>query len=189
MALNQLSKAAFAKSLEEMIETTPIERIRVTKIAEQTNTSPQAFYYHFRDKYDLIAWIYLNDYAEVMYNNKEPFSPEQIIQFMTQLYKRKTFYQKAFTDKSQNAIEDYMIEYNLDLTKKAVERYQQSPLTPQQQIAILYHQYGVIGLFKDWINDKINMDLEHLAQFQYERTPEFLKNALSHYEYQFNDNL
>lgn len=183
MTLKNLSKEVFAKTLEDMLVTIPIDKIRVTQLAKKAGATPQAFYYHFHDKYDLVAWIYLQDYAEIMYNNTQAFSPQQITQLMLQFQKHKSFYQKVFTDKSQNAIDGYANQYNLSLARHAVEIYQEKPLTVEQEIAILYHQNGVTGLFKEWIYDKLSMDIQQLANFQYERTPQFLKDALSHYNY------
>ncbi|MDT6980597.1 hypothetical protein [Levilactobacillus zymae] len=46
-------------------------------------------------------------------------------------------------------------------------------------MAIRYHQYGVMGLFKDWIFERLDMSRSQLAEFQYQQTPDFLKRALS----------
>jgi len=103
---------------------------------------------------------------------------------MIQFQKRKLFYQKAFSDKSQNAIEEYATSYNLALMREAVEKYQGFPMTQQQELAVIYHQHGVMGLFNDWIFDRLSMDIHMLALFQYEKTPDFLKEALSNFGYE-----
>ena len=181
MALKKLSKQAFATAFEEMLKTTPMDKIRVTHMAKAAGATPQTFYYHFRDKYELVAWIYLQDYAAIVEDDTQSFSAQQIMLMMIQFKKRKSFYQKAFTDKSQNAIEEYASQHACLMAQKAVEANQQSPLTPQQAIAIAYHQHGVMGLFKDWIFDRLAMDIQQLADFQYQRTPDFLKQALQYY--------
>lgn len=179
MALKTLSQRAFATALEDLLRTIPMERIRVTQLAKLAGATPQAFYYHFRDKYDLAAWIYLQDYAAVVADEPQSFSPQQIDRMMAQFEKRKTFYQRAFTDKSQNAIEGYVNQHSYSMAQAAVERLQDGPLTTQQKMAIRYHQYGVMGLFKDWIFERLDMSRSQLAEFQYQQTPDFLKRALS----------
>lgn len=183
MTLRNLSKQAFADALEKMILTTDIEKIRVTQLAKVAGATPQAFYYHFQDKYDLVAWIYMQDYAKITNEPNTEFSSLQIMKLMLQFQTRKSFYQKAFTDKSQNAIENYANKYNTDLVRKAVEQYQGFPITIEQEIAAQYHQYGVTGLFIDWIFDRITMDIQQLDTFQYNMTPDFLKEALSSFNY------
>lgn len=179
MALKTLSQRAFATALEDLLRTTPMERIRVTHLAKLAGATPQAFYYHFRDKYDLAAWVYLQDYATVVADESQSFSPQQIDRMLAQFEKRKTFYRRAFTDKSQNAIEGYINQHSCSMAQTAVERLQDGPLTAQQEMAIRYHQYGVMGLFKDWIFERLDMSRSQLAEFQYQQTPDFLKRALS----------
>ncbi|MFB8725888.1 TetR/AcrR family transcriptional regulator C-terminal domain-containing protein [Enterococcus casseliflavus] len=189
MSLKNLSKQAFATALEQMVQTKPIEKIRVTHLSKVVGTTPQTFYYHFQDKYDLIAWIYLQDYIDIVKNHAEHFSPQQIVLMMAKFESRKTFYQKAFTDKSQNAIETYANQHSITIAKKAVEQSQQAPLTTQQKIAIIYHQYGVTGLFIDWIFNRSDMDIQQLAEFQYQQAPDFLKEALKNFLYEdYKDN-
>lgn len=181
MSLNELSKQVFASTFEKMLETTPMDKIRVTHLADAAGATPQTFYYHFHDKYELAAWIYLQDYESIVEDDTQSFSAQEIMSMMARFEKRKNFYQRAFTDKSQNAIEDYVNQHSLMVSKKSVEAYQQSPLTSQQEIAILYHQHGIMGLFKDWIFDRLDMDIQQLADFQYQKVPDFLKKALSQY--------
>ncbi|WP_239256240.1 TetR/AcrR family transcriptional regulator C-terminal domain-containing protein [Listeria ilorinensis] len=183
MSLKKLSKQAFATAFEQMIETTPMGKIRVTHLAKATGATPQSFYYHFQDKYDLAAWIYLQDYAAIVKDDTQTFSAQQIMLMMAQFEKRKTFYQKVFTDKSQNTIKEYANQHSLLMAKKAVEYYQGSPWTLQQEIAVTYHQHAVMGLFMDWIFDRLAIDIQQLADFQYQQTPDFLKEALSRYPY------
>ncbi|MBF0699335.1 TetR/AcrR family transcriptional regulator C-terminal domain-containing protein [Streptococcus danieliae] len=179
MGMSQFSKRAFADAFENMLISTPIEKIRITHLAKKVGTSPQTFYYHFKDKYDLIAWIYLQDYANVTSNQTQTFSATQLLQMNMVLHQRKHFYRKVFTDQSQNAIEGYAITHQMKHLRKAVTEWQSSPITIDQEMAILYHQYGVLNLFKDWLFDRLPIDVHTLSQFQYDRTPDFLKKALN----------
>ena len=58
MALN--ISEILADSLLALCEEKPLEKISVSDIQKHSGVSRQAFYNHFRDKYDLIEYIYLN---------------------------------------------------------------------------------------------------------------------------------
>lgn len=58
------TKQLFAKTLEEMLLTTPFDKIRVTTLCKNCSAAPQTFYNHFRDKYDLVAWIFEQDFKK-----------------------------------------------------------------------------------------------------------------------------
>ncbi len=56
------TKRIIARSLKELSEEKPFDKISVGEIAARSNVNRQTFYYHFQDKYDLLNWIYREDY-------------------------------------------------------------------------------------------------------------------------------
>ncbi|MGT2750516.1 TetR/AcrR family transcriptional regulator C-terminal domain-containing protein [Streptococcus orisasini] len=178
--LTQLTKWHFANTLKNMLKETPFEKIRVTSLCKQAQVSPQTFYNHFQDKYDLVAWIYLQDYNLSQFGNLS-YSPETILKATQQLLFNKDFYQKVYQDQSQNSINDYITSFNLKTATNLVTTHLQlKELTKEQELAIKYHNYGVISLFEDLIYDRLDVPLEDLAKFNYDKTPDFLKEAISH---------
>lgn len=178
-----LSKRHFADTFERMLADTPIEKIRVTHLAKAAGTSPQAFYYHFQDKYDLVAWIYLQDFNQVSQQTTKDFSQKQLADMLEAIQQRKDFYQKAFTDHSQNAITAFAIAHMMAHIRIAVADWQGSPITTDQELAARYHQYGVFGLFIDWLFDRLSLTMDQVAHFQYQQMPSFLKEALATYDF------
>ena len=39
--------------------------------------TPQTFYYHFHDKNDLAAWVFLHDFAYIVDDAEPEYSPER----------------------------------------------------------------------------------------------------------------
>ncbi|MGI6713809.1 MAG: TetR/AcrR family transcriptional regulator [Bacilli bacterium] len=48
-------------TLKTLMMTEPLEAITVKKIADRCRVNRQTFYYHFRNIYDLLTWIYLHE--------------------------------------------------------------------------------------------------------------------------------
>ncbi len=63
--------------------------------------SRKSFYYHFKDKYDLVNWIYYNEFISVAkdknYNSEWAFL-EDICGYF---YENRNFYQKALRIEAQ----------------------------------------------------------------------------------------
>ena len=53
-----------AEALKGMMANTPLDKITVKHLTERIKITRPTFYYHFRDIYDLLAWIYLNEKIE-----------------------------------------------------------------------------------------------------------------------------
>ncbi|CAJ2233224.1 TetR/AcrR family transcriptional regulator C-terminal domain-containing protein [Companilactobacillus paralimentarius] len=183
MTLKNQTKLLFAKELEEMLKNIPMDKIRIVDLCKRCDTIPQTFYYHFHDKYELVAWIFLYDFS-LIYGDKEPeYSIASIKRSLIQMEKRKTFYQQTYTDHSQNSINQYIQRFNIASAKAAVEDFYQTKLTSEQEYAIKYHSYGSMGLFNEWLNNLSSITIEELATFQYQHTPEFLKVAYQNYSF------
>ena len=62
---SNLTKRALAAAMKELMEQMPFSKISVSDIAEQCGMNRKSFYYHFKDKYDLVNWIFDMEYLAV----------------------------------------------------------------------------------------------------------------------------
>lgn len=172
------TKQLFAKTLEEMLLTTTFDKIHVTTLCKNCDAAPQTFYNHFRDKYDLVAWIFEQDFQKGVYDFHE-YSSMAVLNVTKKLLEHKSFYQKVYRDHSQNSINNYIYEFNICLATEQIKKYyHQDKLTTNQLIAVKYHIYGTMALFKELLYDDLNVSLEELSEFEYQETPDFLKKVL-----------
>ena len=58
MADSNATKNALAASMKKLMRKKPFEKISVSDICEDCGINRKSFYYHFRDKYDLVNWIF-----------------------------------------------------------------------------------------------------------------------------------
>ncbi|KRL44774.1 transcriptional regulator, tetR family protein [Companilactobacillus mindensis DSM 14500] len=183
LILKNRTKILFAETFERMIKTTPIDKIRIVDLCKKCNTIPQTFYYHFHDKYELIAWIFLRDFSRTYDADTPEYSISSIVDNLTNMNKLRSFYQKTYTDDSQNSINQYIQKFNLETAKIAVETVFKTSLSRKQLYEIKYHSYGTMGLFKEWLDDDTFISITDLATFQYDHTPEFLKIAYQNFSF------
>ena len=54
-------KEILANGLLDLCHKKDLSQVTVKDLLETTGVSRQTFYNHFKDKYDLIKWIYLNE--------------------------------------------------------------------------------------------------------------------------------
>lgn len=59
--MSQITKRALAASLKKLLAEKALDRITVTDLTEDCGVNRQTFYYHFRDIYDLVEWIYTSE--------------------------------------------------------------------------------------------------------------------------------
>lgn len=66
MSKSAITKKALAQALKELLAVKPLDKISVSDICEQCGMNRKSFYYHFRDKYDLVNWIYYTEFITVI---------------------------------------------------------------------------------------------------------------------------
>ena len=60
------TKELLAESFQELALEKRIDKITISEITNNCGMSQPTFYHHFKDKYDLIVWIYTTRVSEVM---------------------------------------------------------------------------------------------------------------------------
>jgi len=149
------TKAMFADALLTLLENKDLSKVRVLELCKLCGTDRQTFYYHFQDKYDLVAWIYERDLQETFLENPHTPSKEQIEFLLRRLEKRQFFYSKAFQDMTQNSLFHYMHTANCRITQSvAVERAGGRELTEKELFSIKFVSYAWVCSIAEWINNR-----------------------------------
>ena len=66
MADSNITKRALSSAFKELLESKPFSKISVGDICEKCEMNRKSFYYHFKDKYDLVNWIYYTEFVTVV---------------------------------------------------------------------------------------------------------------------------
>ena len=55
---NEHTKLVIAEALTQLMQEKPLDSISVADIISASKLSRRTFYYHFKDKHDLVCWIF-----------------------------------------------------------------------------------------------------------------------------------
>ena len=92
--------------MKELMKTKPLDKIRVTEICRVAEIERPTFYYHFKDKYDLVAWIFLSDaYDDVSQN--------ALWQYMLEYFVKR--YELIAKEKLNTDVLDTQLKYTIRL--------------------------------------------------------------------------
>lgn len=107
MSDSNITKRALAQSLKELMEVQPIEKISVGSICSQCGLNRKSFYYHFKDKYELINWIYYTEFVEKAIEKQFDTSWNLFEEMCSYFYENRDFYNKTFRVEGQNSFSEY----------------------------------------------------------------------------------
>ena len=115
MADSNITKRALATSLKELMAEQSFEKINVAQICERCNMNRKSFYYHFKDKYDLINWIFDTEFIELLKHENLSADYTERWAFIEKInryfYQNHSFYRKALQIDDQNSFSDHFREY------------------------------------------------------------------------------
>ena len=66
MAESGTTKQALAEAMKTLLIQRPFRKVSVGDICEVCGMSRKSFYYHFKDKYDLLNWIFQTEFVARM---------------------------------------------------------------------------------------------------------------------------
>lgn len=170
MANTKLTKDTLAKSLKELLKERPLEKISVKDITERCNMSRNNFYYHFKDKYELISWIFYSDISKRVetYDDSTKFLEDSFTSVCECLYNEREFYIKCFKYVEQNSLFEVLTELYMDLWRKTLtERYANSGIELEKEEIELMSKMNtraMVGMIKDWVKKGMKDDYKHYSE-------------------------
>ncbi|MGN0803666.1 MAG: TetR/AcrR family transcriptional regulator C-terminal domain-containing protein [Candidatus Faecivicinus sp.] len=107
---SNITKKALSAALIDLMKTMPFQKISVRDICEKCSMNRKSFYYHFKDKYDLVNWIFDNEFISIVQRKRESDPWEFLLEVLRCFYANRQFYQKALSYRGQNSLSDHIFE-------------------------------------------------------------------------------
>ncbi len=167
----EITKLWIADKMRELMKHKSIAGIRVTEICRTAGIERPTFYYHFKDKYELVAWIFFHQADET-----NIISAESSAKAMSRMKNDMVFYKRAYEDSSQNALWRYMVEYfTAGYSELAKEKLGTEMLDTQTAYSIRLYCMGAVGMTREWVlNDNIT-SAETVVQMMFNSMPESMR--------------
>lgn len=167
MADSNITKLALSNALKELLEELSFEKISVSDICERCHMNRKSFYYHFKDKYDLVNWIFDTEFVEVnqtnaMYAQNESFAFDDrwknIEIICDYFYENRSFYRRVLKVDGQNSFVSHFREFIRPLFRLRVEALLGVEDVPEMVYDFVLD--GVICAFERWLLDKNCISVE-----------------------------
>ena len=96
--------------MKNLMRVRPFEKISVSDICVECGINRKSFYYHFRDKYDLVNWIFYVGFIGEMDMSSYQTGWDWVEDICRYFYREKDFYRVALKIEGQNSFRDYFME-------------------------------------------------------------------------------
>ena len=161
------TKMALAESLKKQLTTKKLEKITINDLATDCGISRMAFYYHFKDIYDLVEWVCVEDMKKALQDKKTYDTwQEGMRQIFEVVLENKPFILKVYRGIGRERIEGYLYKFTYDLLKDVVEEKCRGINLAEGDKAFIadFYKYGFVGIMLDWIGNEMKEDYEEIVQ-------------------------
>lgn len=155
------TKENIYKAFTALLNKYDLDKITVTTLVSECNISRQTFYYHFKDIYDLIEWIYTSESSKAIDGNNTyktwQNGYERLLEYVLE---NKDFVLNTYHSVSREYLERFLYEEAYDLLYSVIEEISVNThirIEDKEFIAHFY-KYALVGLIVDWIDKSMKGD-------------------------------
>ena len=168
MSIGNFTKQAFADAMKALLATRDLQKIRVSDLCALCGGERPTFYYHFRDKYDLVTWIYEQDYQRAVRQNGGSYDARHLEYFLTIVRKEQLFYRKACAEHTQNALIPHIFRTYSDTMRNILQKTMHTEvLSAKQEFSLNFYAYAWIGCLLDWIFERTALSAAEFSREMY----------------------
>ena len=159
--MSQTTKRALEASLKKLLLQKPLNKITINDITEDCGVNRMTFYYHFKDIYDLVDWIMVEDAAKAL-ENKPTFDTwmEAFLDILRQVQENKVLVMNVYRSISREQVEQYLYKLLDPMLREFMERGMQE-ITVQDddvQFIVDFYKYALVGMALEWIRKDMKED-------------------------------
>ena len=161
----QTTKRALEASLKKLLLRKPLNKITINDITEDCGVNRMTFYYHFKDIYDLVDWILVEDATEALEGHQdfETWS-DAFRDMLEKVQANRVLVLNVYRSISREQVEQYLYKMLDPLLRMFIERENIPVQEEDKQFIIDFYKYGFVGMVLEWIRRDMKTEQAIMAE-------------------------
>ena len=148
------TKAVIHLAFRSLLKEQPFSKISVSDICQKCDINRKSFYYHYRDKYDMINSIFDCEFRSYYTrDNGNDSAKEALRSLCSYLYDNRVYYRKILTIEGQNSFSEYLTE--------RICIYLKSCSFDKDDFYIRFVSDAIVCSIKEWLLSRSPMSCEN----------------------------
>ena len=163
MAINK--KEMLVESLLKLCSIQSLEQITISSLLKDTGMSRQTFYNYFKDKNDLIQYVYTSRIVDDFNGDFDNFIfYDAILRALKNMQNYHHFMKQACLMNDQNCLKDYIFNHCLDFDIQWHSYLYGKEMDDTMLLVTRYHSLASSSMTLSWILSDCSMEAELIAQ-------------------------
>lgn len=154
-------KTGIRSIAENLLLQKPLNKITINDVAEDCGISRMTFYYHFKDIYDLVEWVCIEDAKQALAGKKSYDTwQEGFISIFQAVQENKPFVMNVYRAVSRERIEQYLNPLIHNLILGVVEEKAKGMTVNEadRQFIAEFYEHAFLGVMLEWIGGNMKED-------------------------------
>lgn len=153
------TKARLAKSLKELMAEQTLDKITVKEIVQKCGVNRQTFYYHFRDIYDLLDWMFMHEGAEFLKMNPiydRDDDGQTVLRMLSgYLQENRSSVTSIYHSMGRELLYQYLCKQIYKMLSKIVIRRTASYKISEFELetVVNFYKHAFVGSMLDWVEE------------------------------------
>lgn len=159
------TKELLMRSMLEISEKKPIEKITVEELTKNCGVSRKSFYNNFLDKYDLIEWIHYRHCSEIAREHASISPLVSCTEMFTYICQNMPFYRNLARRRSEDIHQIlYRVSYNV-MAEYIRSEAGREELTEEEDYLLSCYIHGSVTKMTEWLSGKEKLTDETVARY------------------------
>ena len=149
-----------ANALKELMKKNALRKITVQNITDKSNLNRQTFYYHFKDIYDLLDWIYRTEIFKCINKTKNKDWKSILLHTIKYAEKNRIFIRNTARSLRKESMEKFLYPFVYDWTLLFLNDSCRDILIKQydKDFLLKFSVFAFIDLIIDWVEQGMKED-------------------------------
>lgn len=154
--MSVVTKKALAQSLKNLMKKSTLDHITVKDVTVDCGVNRQTFYYHFKDIYDLVEWIYKTEAVESIAKYKSYGTWQQgFLIIFGYVGNNLEFCTNCFNSLGREPLDRFLYNATFDLLLGVINEVAQGTEVKETEKRFIanFYCYAFIGIMTQWIRE------------------------------------
>lgn len=160
-----LTKKLLAESLKNCMRQKPLNKISIREIVEDCGVNRQTFYYHFKDIYDLVEWMFNQEAIRLLKENISFLTWEDSCLYLLKyIEKNWDICTCTLNSMGRSHLERFFYDDIHDIIRSVIDEYSSDFYVEEKYKEFLTHFYTVsfAALLVSWLKGEMKYRAEEL---------------------------
>ena len=175
------TKLKLANAFKELVAAKGIKKVTISDITDECNMNRQTFYYHFKDIYDLVEWLFKNAFKTAFPNVVDAESWQNgCVEICNKMLEDEEFIKQAFHSFLREFL-DQMVFMNINDVLMEIIENESKDLNldaKRKELVACYFSNACGGMILQWIYYGMKQSPAELSKTMKELTIPNLKATL-----------